>query len=120
MSKSQHQKKFEELVVSMIEKEPFIISKRTLLDNFNNDRELYYDIFCDKIFEYSQLRRGSLLIDECGITRIIFGEIPENHVYFTLLTEEAIPEGEDADDIIVYVDAALKAFNKGLDALVQG
>lgn len=110
--KTPQQKKFEQLVTSMILNEPCIISKKVVLEDFTMDSDRYYDIFCDEIFEFSQGESSGVFIDERGFAHSERGPWINNHLCLTLLTAEDIKE--EIDDIIFYIDLALNNMEKTL------
>lgn len=103
--KTPQQKKFDQLVTTMILNEPCIISKKVVLEDFQFDKDRYYDIFCDEVFEFSQEKSAGVFIDERGFAHSEIGPWMNNHLCLTLLTAEDLRE--DEDDIIFYIDLAL-------------
>ena len=114
--KTSHQEKFEKLITSIILCEPFITSRSGVLEDFKLECERYYDIFCDKVFEVAWLRhQGVILIDERGVTYSEHCPNTPHHVYFQVLTDEDLKT--DADDVIYYIDLALKHLEEHLSRI---
>lgn len=114
--KTPQQKKFEKLITNIILCEPFINSRAGVLEDFRLESEHYYDIFCDKVFEIACVKhQGVLLIDERGQTYC--GKCPNtpHHVFFQILSEDDLKT--DADDIIVYIELALKHLEEQLSKI---
>lgn len=111
--KTPHQKKFEKLITAIILCEPLLNSRASVLEDFKLESEHYYDIFCDKVFEIALLKnRGIVMVDERGFTYSEKRPNANHHVYFQVLTDEDLKT--EADDVIVYIDLALKHLEEQL------
>ena len=106
MMKTPQQRKFENLVSTIILCEPYITFRSDVLKDFQLASELYYDIFCDKIYDIALIRHhGELAIDERGLAYSDKEPKSDTHIYFQILTKEDLLT--NGDDIIIYIDIAL-------------
>lgn len=114
--KTPHQKKFEKLVTSIILCEPLLNSRTGVLEDFKMESEHYYEVFCDKVFEIALLKnQGILMIDERGLTYSDKHPNTSHHIYFQILTDEDLRT--EADDVIVYIDLALRHLEEHLSKI---
>ena len=82
--------------------------KEYRLMNFWNQAEFYYDVFCESIYMLmTDTDVDALSIDDAGYTRFDIIVLADDYYPgFELLTRDDIRS--DVDDLIYYVDIALK------------
>ena len=111
MSKSltNHELRFKTLVSDLIRCKDFHArEKENRLINFWNQSEFYYDVFCESIYMLmTDDSVDTLSIDDVGYSRFDVIVLSDDFFPgFELLTKEDIHP--DVDDLIFYVDIALK------------
>lgn len=109
--RTKQQDKFELLVIKRINCVTDIDTRIDMMRNFVDNRENYYDRFCDMIYELSQNQR-CLLLDETGLAHIGDEKEKGTNSYLCLLTNEDIHR--DCEDIVHYIDLALDRLEKDL------
>ena len=105
--KTPQQKKYERLITSIIKSNAYVMERRRLLDDFLEDCELFYDLFCEKIYDFFEERtKGTLFVDESGRVHINPKARKAHHVYFEVLSD--VDYMEMSEDVVDYINLALK------------
>lgn len=104
--KTPQQQKFEELIGSIIESHAYVIDRKGILQDFMEDSDLYYELFCDKVFQFLEAKKqGILVVDERGLVHNNSSLRMEHHIYFEILSDKDIDRV--SSDIIDYINLAL-------------
>lgn len=107
--KTEQQEKFEELIMQLLNYVPCKNCRAAILEDFEEYCDLYYEVFCDNVFQMIQNPDSStqeLLIDELGHIHQNEELQGNHHMYLKVLTEKDFTM--PADDIIVYINKALE------------
>lgn len=134
--KSMQQEKFNQLITSIIRLHPFIPKKAVPLEYFRRDSNHYYEVFCDRIYEFlnfhdvqSELKGLVYITDNplssqtnMSLYMAEYGRIfisPDSTDQFPprlrLLSTTDIDFAQD--DIIYYIDIALERMENYLSTL---
>ena len=117
--KTEQQKRFEDLIMQLLEYVPYVQSRKEMLEDFKESSEIYYEIFCEQIYQLLEVpEHGSLLIDERGFPHPKDEACKKHHMYLEVLSEKDFDV--DADDIIVYINEALNHLEEQIYVIRHG
>lgn len=110
MIKTPQQIKFEDLISNFITSRSNILGRKGLLEDFLEECEVFYDFFCDRIYEFYEGRgKGVIAVDERGMVHINPHINPNNskteHIYCIILSESDYLE--ESTDVIDYINLGL-------------
>ena len=135
---SMQEEKFNQLITSIIHLHPLIPTKAVILEYLKTESDHYYDVFCDKIFQFLNFHdfhrqleglvyitdnpflaqpNMSLYMDNYGRMYLSPERFNYSHLKLRLLSSADIDL--EQDDIIYYIDIALERMEKYLCALLQ-
>ena len=135
---SMQEEKFNQLITSIIHLHPLIPTKAVILEYLKTESGHYYDVFCDMIFQFINFHdfhrqlegvvyitdnpfltqpNMSLYMDNYGRMYLSPEKVHLSHLRLQLLSSSDIDL--EKDDIIYYIDIALKRMENYLHALLQ-
>ena len=136
--KSAQREKYDQLATALILSEPLISKKAIVLEYFKAESDYYYDLFCDKIYEFLNVHyvrkqlEGVVHItdnpsfDQTEVSMFMgtYGRVyvcteasnPHQLKFRVLSSADVNPE---IDDIIYYIDLALERLENYLTNLSQ-
>ena len=117
--KTEQQKRFEDLIMQLLEYVPYVQSRKEMLEDFKESSDIYYEIFCEQVYQLLEVpEHGSLLIDERGFSHSKDETFKKHHMYLEVLSEKDFDI--DADDIIVYINEALNHLEEQIYVIQHG